>query len=74
MKFKQYKIDGSADMIFSWRERFIILFKGKIHFSGSNLKHVGNWLVKIVSDWHENFNESLKKINTPKDKSEIESS
>jgi hypothetical protein len=74
MQFKQYKKDGSADILFSWKERFVILFKGKLHFSALNLKHVGNWLVKIVADWHINFNEEIKKQTTSEDKNDIQSS
>jgi|TARA_R100001086_G_scaffold249476_1_gene189327 hypothetical protein len=74
MKFKQYKKDGSADIIFSFRERIIILLKGKLHFSSANLKHVGNWLVKIVSDWHAHFSSETKKQKTNVDQDEIKSS
>lgn len=74
MKFKQYNKDGSADIIFSFRERIIILIKGRLHFSSMNLKHVGNWLVKIVSDWHANFNSEIKAQQTKTSQDEIESS
>lgn len=59
MKFKQYE-NGSGDIEFSWKERLIILKKGKIHLSDENLKHFGNYLVKIVSDWHLKFNEKTR--------------
>ena len=55
MKFIQYK-DGSCDIKFSWKERFILFKKGKLHFSDENLKHFGNNLVKMVMDWQLNFN------------------
>ena len=59
MEFRQYK-DGSCDIVFSWREKFIILKKGKIHLSPEAVKHFGNNLVKIVADWQLNFNKELQ--------------
>ena len=56
MIFKQYD-NGSCDIIFSWKERFILFKKGKLHFSDEALKHFGNTLVKMVSDWNEKFKE-----------------
>jgi hypothetical protein len=58
MKFKQYD-DGSCDIEFSWKERLIILKKGKLHLSDENLKHFGNYLVKVVMDWQLKFNEDI---------------
>jgi hypothetical protein len=66
MNFKQYK-NGSCDIEFSLKERWIILKKGKIHLSDENLKHFGNSLVKMVADWHLNFNEDTKNIITHED-------
>jgi hypothetical protein len=66
MNFKQYK-NGSCDIEFSLRERWIILKKGKLHLSNENLKHFGNNLVKLVADWHLNFNEETKNIITYED-------
>jgi hypothetical protein len=63
MKFKQYK-NGSCDIEFSWKERFIILKKGKIHLSDEYLRHFGNNLMKIVADWNTKFNERVKKMMT----------
>jgi len=59
MEFRQYK-EGSCDIVFSWREKFIILKKGKIHLSPEAVKHFGNNLVKIVADWQLNFNKELQ--------------
>jgi hypothetical protein len=47
MKFKQYK-NGSCDIEFSLKERFLILKKGKIHLSDEALRHFGNKLVQMV--------------------------
>jgi hypothetical protein len=63
MKFKQYE-DGSCDIKFSWRERFILFTTGKLHLSDVGLKHFGNYLVKIVSDWNSKFNNKTKQIKT----------
>jgi len=59
MKFKQYE-NGSCDIEFSIKERWIILKKGKIHLSDESLRHFGNNLVKMVSDWNLKFNNELK--------------
>jgi hypothetical protein len=63
MKFKQYK-NGSCDIQFSWKERYIILKNGKIHLSDEYLRHFGNNLIKIVADWNTQFNERVKKMMT----------
>jgi hypothetical protein len=63
MKFKQYE-NGSCDIEFSWKERFILFKKGKLHLSDEYLRHFGNNLVKIVSDWNIKFNEELKNKQT----------
>jgi hypothetical protein len=59
MKFKQYE-NGSCDIEFSVKERWIILKKGKIHLSDEALRHFGNNLVKMVSDWNLKFNNELQ--------------
>lgn len=59
MKFIQKK-DGSCDLVFSWKEIFIILKKRKLTFSAEGLRHFGNILIKIVAEWNENFSEELK--------------
>jgi len=70
MKFKQYK-NGSCDIEFSLKERWLILKKGKIHLSDEALKHFGNTLVKIVFDWQIKFNEEVANKQTkPQDKIE----
>jgi len=70
MKFKQYK-NGSCDIEFSLKERWLILKKGKIHLSDEALKHFGNTLVKIVFDWQIKFNEEIANKQTkPEDKIE----
>ena len=59
MKFKQYE-NGSCDIEFSVKERWVVLKKGKIHLSDEALRHFGNKLVQIVANWNLKFNEELK--------------
>tara|TARA_R110000803_G_scaffold55172_1_gene112005 strand:- start:82 stop:300 length:219 start_codon:yes stop_codon:yes gene_type:complete len=66
LRFKQHK-DASCDMVFSWRERFILFFTGRLHFSAVTLRHLGNSLVKMVMDWNTNFDEDVKKMVTRDD-------
>ena len=63
MKFKQYK-DGSCDIEFSWKERFTLFTKGKLHFSDEGLKHFGNNLVRMVMDWQYRFNKDVANKQT----------
>ena len=70
MQFKQHE-DGSCDIEFSWKERFILFKKGKIHLSGEGLRHFGNHLVKMVSDWNFKFNKKTQDLDT-KDEDKIE--
>jgi hypothetical protein len=59
MKFKQYK-NGSCDIEFSVKERWLILKKGKIHLSDEALRHFGNKLVQMVSEWNLKFKEETQ--------------
>jgi hypothetical protein len=59
MKFKQYQ-NGSCDIEFSVKERWIILKKGKIHLSDEALRHFGNNLVKMVSEWNLKFKQETQ--------------
>ena len=63
MIFKQYD-NGSCDIEFSVKERWLILRKGKLHLSDENLKHFGNNLVKMVMDWQINFKEDIANKQT----------
>ena len=69
MIFKQYE-NGSCDIKFSLKEKWIILTKGKIHLSDEALRHFGNNLVKMVSEWNLKFNEKLKNKMTEDNKIE----
>jgi hypothetical protein len=63
MKFKQYE-NGSCDIEFSLKERWIIVKKGKIHLSDEMLRHFGNNLVKIIMDWQLKFKEDTANKQT----------
>jgi hypothetical protein len=66
MKFKQHE-DGSCDIEFSWKERFILFKKGKLHLSDEYLRHFGNYLIKIVADWNIKFKDNIKNKTTFED-------
>lgn len=63
MKFKQYQ-NGSCDIEFSWKERYKLFIKGKLHLSDEGLRHFGNNLVKIVMDWQIKFNKDIANKQT----------
>jgi hypothetical protein len=63
MKFKQYE-NGSCDIEFSLKERWIILKKGKIHLSDEMLRHFGNNLIKVVMDWQIKFKKEIQNKQT----------
>jgi hypothetical protein len=63
MKFKQYE-NGSCDIEFSWKERFILFRKGKLHLSDEYLRHFGNNLIKIVMDWQIKFKKEIANKET----------
>ena len=47
MLFKQHK-NGSCDIEFSWKERLILLRKGKLHLSDEAFRHFSNVLMKCL--------------------------
>ena len=50
MIFKQFK-DGSCDIEFSWKERILLLRKGKLHFTDESFKNFTNMFVKMAMDF-----------------------
>jgi hypothetical protein len=66
MKFQQYE-NGSCDIIFSDEEVKIIQEKKVVHLSDEALKHFGNHLVKIITDWNIKFNPEVQKLLTETD-------
>ena len=71
MQFKQKKLDGSCKIEFSWRERFIILFRGGIFLDTMSFKHFVNTLMYIAHDWQMNFDEKIRNTTTNPDKDSI---
>ncbi len=69
MKFIQYK-DGSCDIKFSFREKMIVLFKGKLFFSPTALKDFGNNLVHMVMQFNQKLDDKLKNKLTESDEVE----
>ena len=63
MKFKQYE-NGSCDIEFSWKERLLLLKKGKLHLSDEALRNFGNKLVHMVAEWNFKFKDEIKNTNT----------
>ena len=63
MIFKQYE-NGSCDTVFSEEEIKAISENKKIHLSDESLRHFGNNLVKVVSDWNVKFNDKIKNLQS----------
>tara|TARA_R100000008_G_C3547863_1_gene148588 strand:- start:771 stop:1022 length:252 start_codon:yes stop_codon:yes gene_type:complete len=63
MKIQQFD-DGSADIIFEDDEVTILAQKKKLHLDAESLRHFGNVLVKIVSDWNMKFNKDIQQKDT----------
>ncbi len=63
MKFKQYD-NGSCDIEFSWRERFIFFKKGRLHLDPVATKHFGNHLMNFLSNLQLKFKNELKTQKT----------
>tara|TARA_R100000963_G_C4645021_1_gene109096 strand:- start:40 stop:258 length:219 start_codon:yes stop_codon:yes gene_type:complete len=63
MKIKQYK-DGSADIVFEDREITILTQKKRLHLEAASLNHLGNFLMKIVTEWNMKFKPKLKEKST----------
>lgn len=63
MKFEQYN-DGSCDIKFSWKERFILLKKGKLHLDPIAAKHFANHLMNFLAELQLKFKDDIKNQNT----------
>jgi hypothetical protein len=63
MIFKQYE-NGSCDIEFSKEEIKILNEKRKLHLSDENLRHFGNNLIKMVSDWNLKFKNEIANKQT----------
>lgn len=67
MNIIQSKKDGSADMEFSFRERLIILWHGKIHFSAEAFKNFTNIFAHALGKFNINFRPDLRNRPTKVD-------
>jgi len=63
MKFIQ-KEDGSCDLEFSFKERLLLIRKGKLHFDNETFKHFSNHLGHMVMQWNLKFDDKLKNLQT----------
>jgi len=66
MNFKQNK-DGSGEIIFSKEEINIIKKNKKLILTPVSLRHFGNVLVRMVTDWNLNFSKEVANLQTDKD-------
>ena len=60
MIIKQDKKDGSAEIIFSWKEIWILIKKQKLNLSPESFKDLTNTLFHIVAQFNDNFKEDLQ--------------
>tara|TARA_R100001015_G_C4614278_1_gene170096 strand:+ start:977 stop:1207 length:231 start_codon:yes stop_codon:yes gene_type:complete len=59
MKIVQ-KEDGSGEIIFSWKEIWILIKKRKLTLSAEALKHLANNLVKIAVEFQARFHTKVQ--------------
>jgi|TARA_R100000455_G_C6143376_1_gene35585 hypothetical protein len=64
MKIKQNVDTGTAEIIFSWKEIWILIKHRKLKLTAEGLKDFSNILMKIVMEFNANFNEDLQKRTT----------
>jgi hypothetical protein len=67
MQFIQNPEDGSCRIKFSWRERVILFFKGRILMDTQSFRHFSNNLVRMVAEWTKNFEPEVQKMHTTED-------
>jgi hypothetical protein len=70
MKIIQNK-DGSGEIVFSWKEIWILVKKRKLSLTAESLKHLSNNLVKIAIEFNENFNREQKEQMTFSNKVDV---
>ena len=54
------KQDGSGEIVFSWKEIWILIKKRKLLLTPEALKDLSNNLVKIAIEFNEIFSEKFK--------------
>lgn len=64
MKFDQNKFDGSCKIIFDEEEIKHLRKNQYIQLTDENLRHFGNNLVRIVSDWNLFFKKEVRELET----------
>jgi hypothetical protein len=63
MKIIQHK-DGSGEIVFSWKEIWILIKKRKLRLTAESLKHLSNNLVKLAVEFNENFSKAQQQQKT----------
>jgi len=51
MKIIHNKNNNTCDLIFSWKEIFVLILKRKIHLNREGFKIFGDSLISILLDW-----------------------
>ncbi len=64
MRIVQNKKDGSAEIIFTWKEIWILIKSRKLKFSPAGLKDLTNNLMHILMEFNTNFNDKLQRKET----------
>ena len=64
MIIKQNKKDGTAEIIFSWKEIWTLIKKRKLQFTAESFKHLINNFIKIIMEFNENFEDNLQRKTT----------
>lgn len=67
MIIKQNNKDGSAEILFSWKEIWTLICKKKLTFTPENFRTLTNHLVHICMQFNLNFNSDVKDKLTPED-------
>jgi ABC-type hemin transport system ATPase subunit len=52
--------EESSEMSFSWKERMLLLFKGKLIFSDEMMKHFVNHLSRVVYEFNIRVDKKYK--------------
>lgn len=58
------KHDGSGEIVFSWKEIWILIKKRKLTLTAEGLKHLTNNLAKIVFEFNAGFDPEVQKTVT----------
>ena len=58
------KQDGSGEIVFSWKEIWILIKKRKLLLTAEALKDLSNNIVKIAIEFNEVFNEKIQRQET----------